>query len=215
MKNICNLFILDTSGSMAGERISTALEGLNENLLDIKSNTLEGINPYTSVWTFNSNGTQREVACFQGSKKVKPNVKSGTSGMTALYDCICTAVDNLPKGFDGGIISIYTDGQENNSREFGLKDVQKRIRKLRKKGWAVTFVGADEESLQQAEKMGVSRKNMARYNNERGLRSSLTANNDLRSTYGSMVFTNSLNVDTADTLLSESLEDSDDVKTDK
>ena len=53
---------------------------------------------------------------------------------------------------------------ENNSKEFRLADIQKLIRKKRKKeNWAITFMGTTEEALKEASSWGIARSNMMKY----------------------------------------------------
>ena len=162
MKNICNLFIVDTSPSMQGEKIQAARDGLNAALNDVR--TAEG-NNYTQIVYFDS--TVRDGGVFMGNKAIT-NVETLNvqGGGTALFDAICEGVNRLPKGFDGGIVNIFTDGEENSSRTYSAKDVKKCIKKLRKKNWLVSFVGADEESLKAAQSLGVSKSMTRSFNND-------------------------------------------------
>ena len=83
--------------------------------------------------------------------------------MTALYDAIGKAFMLVDKKYDGVFVNIMTDGLENNSVEFRLSDIKTLIRKKRHEGWAITFMGTTEESMEEATTWGISKGNMFRY----------------------------------------------------
>lgn len=195
-----NIFIVDASGSMqeridgsaSKTKIEIANTGLRGELNSIKTDSEEGVIDYTEVWSFEGRNITNHMKNMGGTN-LNTEITIGTGGMTNLYDCICHVCDNLPTGLDGGIINIYTDGMENHSTKFTLEDVKKRIKALRDKNWLVTFSGADENSLKQAQDMGISKGNTVRYDNSRGMSKVLKAASGTRSMYRSKLKSKSLN----------------------
>ena len=87
-----------------------------------------------------------------------------TGGMTALYDAIGIGIRLVEMKMDAdhrenkaALIIIQTDGQENASKEYGQKQLQKRIEDLEKsKLWTFVFLGEgiDQERLTGAMSVG-------------------------------------------------------------
>ena len=79
-------------------------------------------------------------------------------GMTALHDAVCTAIDTLGRNFaampeeerpESVIFAIITDGCENSSREFSLKDVKERIdRQTKEYSWEFVYLAANQDEFE-------------------------------------------------------------------
>lgn len=79
-------------------------------------------------------------------------------GMTALYDAIGTSVTDLEKSKgkeDKVLVTIITDGYENDSIEWDGASVKKLTDRLCKKGWVFTYIGANQDAALEAGKIGV------------------------------------------------------------
>lgn len=79
-------------------------------------------------------------------------------GMTALYDAIGISVTDLEKSKgkeDKVLVTIITDGNENDSLEWDGASVKKLIDRLRKTGWVFTYIGANQDAALEAGKIGV------------------------------------------------------------
>ena len=80
------------------------------------------------------------------------------SGMTALHDAVCTAIDTLGRNFaampeeerpENVIFAIITDGCENSSREFSIKDVKERIdRQTNEYSWEFVYLAANQDEFE-------------------------------------------------------------------
>ena len=162
MKKICNLIILDASGSMSDKAVEVR-SGLINLFEDIQLS--DKLKQRTIVCDFSSAGDFNILINTKKADKLTLTVADEyrTRGMTALYDAIGKAFSLVDKKFDGVFVSIMTDGLENNSVEFRLEDIQSLIRKKRKKGWAITFMGTTEDALKEAGHWGVSKGNMLKY----------------------------------------------------
>ena len=94
-------------------------------------------------------------------------------GGTALLDAVGRAINeagarlaSLPEEQRPGLVAfvIVTDGEENSSREFSLKQVREMIIHQREKyNWRFTFLGADDSAFSQAESMGMAAGDAAQY----------------------------------------------------
>lgn len=88
-----------------------------------------------------------------------------TGGCTALYDAICTGIDELGARFaampeadrpDAVVFAILTDGFENASREYTVKDVKKRIaHQTEKYSWEFRFLAANQDAVLTGAEMGL------------------------------------------------------------
>jgi uncharacterized protein YegL len=86
-------------------------------------------------------------------------------GMTALYDAIGKALDEVGKRYDSlkkkekpgkVIFLIMTDGQENASMEYNIKNIKQSIEKRQKENaFEFIFMGADQDAWGAANSMGV------------------------------------------------------------
>jgi len=153
MKNICNLILIDASGSMQN-RISDVKGGLMKLFSDIREQT--DVNQHTVVCDFSDDF--RVLVNSVNTKDLDTAVieKYGTRGSTALFDAIKKSFDIVPKGMDGVFVSILTDGEENSSRECNTEEVKKLISSGKESKWGITFMGCDEAALDIAKNIGIN-----------------------------------------------------------
>ncbi len=165
-KKICNLIILDASGSMSN-KAEEVRHVLKELFKDIRESS--DVKNHTIVYDFASAGDSRILVNSSDQGHLSDEIADAytTRGLTALYDAIAESFALVKKGYDGVFVNIMTDGLENNSRNTSLKDVKKLITKKRKKGWAVTFMGTTEEALKEAMNMGISGGNTFQYSDSK------------------------------------------------
>jgi Mg-chelatase subunit ChlD len=79
-------------------------------------------------------------------------------GMTALHDAVCKAIDTIGAEFaampeeerpEKVIFTIVTDGHENASRKFSLKDVKERIdRQTNEYSWEFVYLAANQDEFE-------------------------------------------------------------------
>ena len=79
-------------------------------------------------------------------------------GMTALHDAVCKAIDTIGAEFaampeeerpEKVIFTIVTDGHENASRKFSLKDVKERIdRQTKEYSWEFVYLAANQDEFE-------------------------------------------------------------------
>tara|TARA_R110000850_G_scaffold84244_8_gene180839 strand:+ start:31598 stop:32239 length:642 start_codon:yes stop_codon:yes gene_type:complete len=167
MKKITNLIIVDASSSMSS-KTQEVQGGLKDLLKDVRKDMKEtkgDAKIRTVVTQFSSGGSFKVL--LDTSKRKKITYESADnyrpSGMTALYDAIGLGFGLVGKKQDGVFVSILTDGGENDSNEFTQEDVQKLLKKAKKKEWGLTFMGTTEGAIQSAVNLGISRSNTFQY----------------------------------------------------
>ena len=89
------------------------------------------------------------------------------SGCTALYDAVCIAIDTMGKTFaampeeerpENVLCVIITDGEENSSKEFTMKDVKQRIEHQKNVySWEFDFLAANQDSWETGSAMGLTK----------------------------------------------------------
>ena len=84
-------------------------------------------------------------------------------GSTALLDAIGTTINAQGQRFDSAkdkpgkvVVAIFTDGEENSSHEFTRDQVFSLIDSQRTKwGWDFYFLGANQDAIKSAAKIGI------------------------------------------------------------
>jgi len=77
-------------------------------------------------------------------------------GNTALLDAIGRTISNINKEEqDSIIVVVLTDGEENASTEFNLSKINNLINKKKEEGWEFIFLGANQDAIQEASKLGI------------------------------------------------------------
>jgi len=137
--------LLDESGSMNSCR-DQVIEGFNDYVGKLKDN---GSDIRITLTKFDSNGviTVYKDEALNNIPKLnhetyKPNA------LTPLYDAIGKTINKIKK-FSKTLFVIYTDGQENASKEYTLDSVRKLIKDKEKKDWGFVFLGADIDAWAQ------------------------------------------------------------------
>jgi Mg-chelatase subunit ChlD len=153
MKNICNLILIDASGSMQN-RVSDVKGGLMKLFSDIREQ--KDINQHTIVCDFSDDF--KVLINSINTKDLDTSVieKYKTRGGTALFDAIKESFNMIPKGMDGVFVSILTDGEENASKTCTSEDAKKLISSGKENKWGITFMGCDEKALDVAKNIGIT-----------------------------------------------------------
>ena len=134
-----NLIIVDASGSMTSI-YEQALAGINETLSTIREEAKKSdkIEQSVTVLSFASGGEPLQYAyrntIAEQTSPLTPNDYT-LRGMTALYDAIGTSVTDLERNKgkeDKVLVTIITDGYENDSIEWDGASVKKLIDRLRR-----------------------------------------------------------------------------------
>ncbi len=168
-----NLIILDESASMFSIKNAT-ISGFNE----IVDTTREAEvkfpeqKHYICLVSFNGEGIKKllwnePVAKLQ---KLQEN-QYNPSSMTPLHDAIGTSALDLEKLLPTDdsakvLVTILTDGLENHSSEFSGEQIRMLIERLKEKAWTFTYIGANHDAIEAAQKLAISNSMQFDANNE-------------------------------------------------
>ena len=159
------VFILDRSGSMEGIRRAT-VSNFNE-LLDAQKAEVHGDEARISIYSFNHT---IEKLCFRAPLESARHLTTETylpSGRTALYDAICSALNEITGAEKENlanewkivrIVCIITDGLENASRFYTRTDVRRLIDAKKEDGWNFVFAGANFDVDVEGEELGFDKR---------------------------------------------------------
>lgn len=162
-KKVHNLIIVDASGSMSSI-YEQALSGINETLNTIMLTAAKhsDIDQYVSLLSFASGGERLQYV-FKNQHISKARVVTSNDyrlrGATALYDAIGISVSRLApyvKSGDRVLVTIITDGYENDSREWSGRQLLELIGNLKKQDWLFTYIGANQDVEVEASKVGIT-----------------------------------------------------------
>lgn len=153
--------VLDASGSMSGLRHST-VRTIKEFFNSLKSDTDRVV---VDLWQFDDEVKHLidSVDVSTGSSKAIEGYRTG--GCTALYDAVCTRIDQLGAKFsamdelsrpDAVVFAILTDGYENASRKFTANDVKSRIElQSGTYSWDFRFLAANQDAVLAGSELGL------------------------------------------------------------
>lgn len=171
--NITELvFILDRSGSMAGLEADT-IGGFNAMLE--KQKKQEG-KAYASTILFDN--TSEVLHDRISLEKVKPITDSDyyVRGCTALLDAIGNAINHISNIHKYArkedipqhtMFIITTDGMENASHSYNIKQIKRMIENKKKKhNWEFLFIGANIDAISTAKSFGISENRAVNYNHD-------------------------------------------------
>lgn len=157
-----NLIIVDASGSM-DHIYAQALAGMNETIktIGMARQKEPNIEQTLTLLSFADGGEPLQY--IYRNEYIETAHAVGEHdyvlrGMTALYDAIGDSVTDLcrhVRSTDKVLVTIITDGYENDSRHWSGIQVKQLIDKLRSDGWVFTYIGANQDVEAVAKKMGV------------------------------------------------------------
>ena len=150
---VYNVIIMDRSGSM-WEIPKPAIMGYNEVLGGVKAAATkfaETQEQYMTLVLFDSssideiywNANQADAAILTEETYVP-------GACTPLYDAVGRTLTKLEKELKGDdnhsvVVTIITDGYENDSHEYNLTGVKSLIEHLKKEGWSFAYMGTDHD----------------------------------------------------------------------
>jgi len=144
-------FILDRSGSMQCLK-DEAVQAFNQQVETIKK-TSKGMTTRVSLVTFSTTPDEPKYwnEPLKSLKKLTLNDYK-PEGMTAMLDAVAITVNKLLQLEDANnenvsfLVIVVSDGQENNSKEFGWNNVAKIIQEAKATNrWTFTYLGANQD----------------------------------------------------------------------
>lgn len=181
-------FILDRSGSMSS-MTRAAIAGFNEFLAAQKTTVDDAGQPIPA--TFSLILFDHEYLPVHNREDIQTAQPLDEStytprGSTALLDAIGRTIDTIGAAIEATpraerptkvIVAILTDGEENASRRHTMQDVRERITRMTEHhGWEFLFLGADQDAIATAARMGIQAKHASTWSaNEDDLRASQKA----------------------------------------
>ena len=147
-----NLIILDESGSMESIK-STIINGFNELVQTVKGIEKEFPEQehLISLISFNSFGQKIHHFMDPVSKlQTIDSARYHPDASTPLFDAMGYSLSKLRLALEGKsdynvLVTILTDGEENASKEYTGRIVQKMIDELKLNRWTFTYIGADHD----------------------------------------------------------------------
>ena len=164
--------VLDASGSMAS--IEDDIKGSLNTFMATQKNTPE----QTVFDVFQFSDTVKRIVAHADMTNYEGNLMNSyqCSGCTALHDAICIAIDTIGKEFaempeeerpESVIVAIVTDGYENASKKYTLRDVKKRIdHQTNKYNWEFVYLAANQDDFEAEHislSMGVTQRRNSMY----------------------------------------------------
>ncbi len=166
------LFLLDKSGSM-NEIRSQAISGFNEYIQTLKKNKVD-MDFTLSFFDTDLRGDMILETPYRNVKiaTVEPLTEKlyEPDGGTPLYDAAVKTIEDLVEYTNkmskvAVSVVIMTDGEENSSKKENEQCLKDLIHRLTHKGnWTFAYLGANQDTWDQAQKIGVMRGNTTSWN---------------------------------------------------
>lgn len=159
---IYNLVILDESGSMHSI-YQQALTGVNETIQTIRrvQQQHDEMEQNLTLVAFSAGERYLNTIYFNtpiGEVEEITEKQYQPGGCTALYDAMgemITRIQEVKHHDDKVLVTVITDGFENASQKWSAAGIKSLVDELRHMGWTFTYIGANQDSVEEAAKIGV------------------------------------------------------------
>lgn len=141
-KKVYIIHILDRSGSMAGQKLFSAIEGINYEIKTLQQDS--NVEYIVSLIFFDDK--KQIIYWLKPIKEVTDKVNTWDGSATALFQTLGEILEqglkDIPLG-ENVLVSIFTDGGENASKgKYANSNVLKElIEEVKKKSYTITFIG--------------------------------------------------------------------------
>lgn len=159
-------FALDSSGSMSHGKAET-IAGFNQQLEAVRAGAESVGDTRVTLVDFANDTTVRTLASAVGNLSPLTAETYRTQGGTALYDAIGALVTQLlaQPHIDAPStavwVTLFTDGEDNQSKRYSPAVVRELIQKLEATGrWTFALVGPQHGINQLADRLGVNPRNV-------------------------------------------------------
>lgn len=161
-QHVHNLIILDESGSMTPIK-NPVLTGFNEIVETIKGAATQFPEQAHDISFYSFNGLGIKKIHFMQSidrfDKLDENAyqpNASTPLLDAMGEAILKLKNSIPDGSGHNVlVTVFTDGYENASREFTLTNIQQIVADLTKQGWTFTYIGTDHDVSKVAKDLNI------------------------------------------------------------
>jgi len=157
--------LLDVSGSMSGQKINSAVAGINSELKAYKES--KDVDYVVTLTAFDHDRKPQLVRVV-GKNLPSSYVYRGIMGGTALNDAICLTLKELMKETLLGeqtLVNIFTDGLEYHSKTYSAGDVKKYITEAESRGFTITFIGDTRDVGAVSKRYGIDASNTLGHDN--------------------------------------------------
>ena len=155
-------FVIDESGSMCGTEADVI--GGFKKVIDEQKAVKDGT---CSVSYFKfATGVEKVYIGKDVNEVEYLDGKYSPDGLTALFDGVGTAIDEIGKWIDKmpesekpekNLIVIMTDGGENNSKDYSVSKVKEMIKHQEEKyNWSFIYMGSDLTDANDAKSLGIT-----------------------------------------------------------
>lgn len=187
---IYNLILLDKSGSMNHIQ-EAAYKGCNEVLTSIHSAQnmyASSQKHFVSLMLFDSYSMPyiHKLTPANETIDLKENDYC-PQGLTPLLDAMGYALMELKtevekQDFAVGVVTIITDGLENDSREWNTNSIANLVDELKEMGWTFAFIGTNQDVMVESQKLHIDNSMQFEYN-EDGIREAWSREKKARTDY--------------------------------
>jgi len=166
--------ILDNSISMSGVTMET-IEGFNEQLKSMREDA-EKYKDQEHIACLITFGSEIDFRVWKKPASTMEDITTKTyianGGSTRMCDAIGMGLNGLRNEIVEDLkdentkvfATVFTDGEENSSKEFGYSDCKALVTELQETGqWIVALAGCDEGVLDAADGIGVHQGNALQY----------------------------------------------------
>lgn len=172
---IHNIYLLDKSSSMQGEKYTAAKEGLKQDVESIKKLISKDVVYTMSLVEFASEVETK--SWFHLASNYTLNASVTAHGNTALYEALGNAIERAlqdKKKEDKVLVKVFTDGEENNSKgKYAPKvrynrsspELANLIKQAESDGITVTFIGTAHDTQEVIKNLGIDESNTLVHNN--------------------------------------------------
>ena len=166
--NYITLLIIDESGSMSTLQQATveSFNGLVKSILNDASE-IPTLTQHMGVVTFEGNRILERLSLTTVTENSEiQELHYQPCGNTPLFDAMGISVTKLEQLIQkSGVseekvkvsVAIFTDGEENSSRQFTLGEIQRLIERLKLKGWEFSYYGTEHRVEEMAERLRMNR----------------------------------------------------------
>ena len=192
-----NLIILDESGSMESIKLPV-ISGFNEIV-----QTIHGVEQrfpeqehFISLVPFNGAG-RKSLMWKEPVAKLKQidTTSYQPQENTPLFDAMGDSINKLKNalytvGAHNVLVTVFTDGEENASKEYTRFQIKKMVEELQKHNWTFTYIGTDHDVNGVA--VSISITNIMKFErNERSIKDMFAKESSARFAYSTKIRTKS------------------------